>query len=171
MTEPGAWGPEALFAFFAQQGIGYERIDHPAVFTADESDRLVPKARGARAKNLLLEDRKDGGLFMLSVPFGKRTDLAALAKLLGSAKLRFAAAQTMQAALGVTPGAVSMLALVNDRAQAVTLVLDQALADAEAVQCHPLINTATLVIDRADLQRFLGAIGHAPRVLEIPAAG
>lgn len=164
MTSAGHWGPETLFAYFAEQGIVCERIDHPAVFTADEADRLVPKARGAHAKNLLIEDRKDGRLFMLSVPFGKRTDLAALARLLGTGKLRFSAAQTMLEALGVTPGAVSMLALVNDRAGLVTLVLDQVLAQAGAVQCHPLINTATLVIEQADLQRFLGAIGHAPRV-------
>lgn len=170
MSDTERWTSEALYAFFAEQGIAYERIDHPAVFTADEAERLVPKARGAHAKNLLVEDRKDGRLFMLTVPFGKRTDLAATAKSLGTGKLRFASAETMQETLGITPGAVSMLALVNDRAKRVVLVLDRALSEAEAVQCHPLVNTATLVIEQGELRRFLDAIEHVPQVREVPAA-
>ena len=170
MTESNRWTSEALYAFFAKQGIAYERIDHPAVFTADEAERLVPKARGAHAKNLLVEDRKDGRLFMLTVPFGKRTDLAATARLLGAGKLRFASPETMQETLGITPGAVSMLALANDRAKRVSLVLDRVLSEADALQCHPLVNTATLVIDQGDLRRFLDAIEHVPWVQEVPAA-
>jgi len=170
MSDTGPWTPEALYAFLAEQGIAYERIDHPAVFTADEAERLVPKARGVHAKNLLLEDRKEGRLFMLTVPFGKRADLAATAKSLGTGKLRLASAETMREALGITPGAVSMLALANDRAKRVALVLDRVLSDAEALQCHPLVNTATLVIDQGDLRRFLDAIEHVPRVQEVPAA-
>jgi len=50
MTDTKRWTSEALYAFFAEQGIAYERIDHPAVFTADEAERLVPKARGAVRK-------------------------------------------------------------------------------------------------------------------------
>jgi Ala-tRNA(Pro) deacylase len=166
----GHWDAERLYAHFAGLGIACERLDHPAVYTAEEAERLVPKARGAHAKNLLLEDRKHGRLYMLTVPFGKRVDLGAMARVLGTGKLRFASAEVMMAALGVTPGAVSMLALVNDRAGRVELVLDQPLWEAEAVQCHPLTNTATLVVDHGDLARFLAATGHAPRVLAVPGA-
>jgi len=164
-------GADAFCALLEAQGVAYERMDHPAVFTADEADRLVPKARGAHAKNLLVEDRKTGRLFMLTVPFGKRTDLKATAKVLGTAKLSFASAETMLETLGITPGAVSMMALINDRAGRITLVLDRVLAEADAVQCHPLVNTATLIVDQPDLRRFLDAAGHAPEVLEVPAAG
>ncbi len=164
-------GADAFCALLEQRGVAYERLDHPAVFTADEADRLVPKARGAHAKNLLVEDRKSGRLFMLTVPFGKRTDLKATARALGTAKLSFASAETMLETLGVTPGAVSMMALVNDRSGRITLVLDRVLAEADAVQCHPLVNTATLIVDQPDLRRFLDAAGHAPEVLEVPAAG
>lgn len=162
------WGSRQFYDYLAAEGIAYERLDHPPVYTAEEADRLVPKARGAHAKNLLVENRKDGRLFMLTVPFGVRVDLAATATALGSGKLRFASAEVMRAVLGVTPGAVSMLALVNDRERRVTLVLDQGLWEADAVQCHPLVNTATLVIDHASLDRFLSAIAHPPRVLAVP---
>lgn len=171
MTTLERWGANELYAFFAAQGIAYERLDHPAVFTAEEADRLVPKARGAHAKNLLVEDRKTGRLFMLTVPFGKRTDLKATAKVLGTVKLSFASTETMLETLGVTPGAVSMMALINDRGGRITLVLDRVLSEADAVQCHPLVNTATLIVDQPDLRRFLEAAGHVPEVLEVPAAG
>jgi Ala-tRNA(Pro) deacylase len=164
------WGSQRLYEYFARERIDYERLDHPAVYTADEAERLVPRARGAHAKNLLVEDRKDGRLFMLTVPFGVRVDLAATAYLLGTNKLRFASADVMQSTLGISPGAVSMLALVNDRAGRVTLVLDQSLVNAEALQCHPLVNTATLIIDRENLLRFLSAIAHEPKVISVPIA-
>jgi Ala-tRNA(Pro) deacylase len=62
------------------------------------------------------------------------------------------------------------LALVNDAAAAVEFVIDRALWDAPAVQAHPLVNDATMVIPHAELERFLAATGHAPRVLDVPAA-
>jgi len=168
--ETGVLCGEQIYGYLSDKKITYERLDHPPVYTAEEAERLVPKARGAHAKNLLVENRKDGRLFMLTVPFGVRVDLAATAAVLGTGKLRFASAEIMQAVLGVTPGAVSMLALVNDREGRVTLVLDQSLSEADAVQCHPLVNTATLVIDRDNLSRFLSATRHEPKVLAVPFA-
>jgi Ala-tRNA(Pro) deacylase len=41
---------------------------------------------------------------------------------------------------------------------------------APAVQAHPLVNDATMVLAHADLERFLAATGHAPRVIDVPAA-
>jgi Ala-tRNA(Pro) deacylase len=164
------WTCEQLCAWFTTEGLHCERLDHPPVFTAEEAQRLVPPARGAHAKNLLVEDGRQGRVFMVTVPFGIRVDLGGLAAALGTKKLRFVAADRMMQLLGVTPGSVSMLALVNDRSRAVTLVLDRSLREAEAVQCHPLVNSATLVVERADLSRFLAGIGHAPVVLDVPRA-
>jgi Ala-tRNA(Pro) deacylase len=62
---------------------------------------------------------------------------------------------------------VSLLALVNDTAHAVEFVIDARLWEAEAVHAHPLRNDATLVIPHAALERFVGATGHAVRVLRI----
>jgi Ala-tRNA(Pro) deacylase len=52
----------------------------------------------------------------------------------------------------------------------VEFVIDRALWDAPAVHAHPLRNDATLVIAHADLERFLAATGHAPRVIDVPSA-
>jgi Ala-tRNA(Pro) deacylase len=63
---------------------------------------------------------------------------------------------------------VSLLALVNDPQHAVEFVLDRRLWEADAVQAHPLVNDATMVVPRHQLERFLAATGHSARVLDVP---
>jgi Ala-tRNA(Pro) deacylase len=62
-----------------------------------------------------------------------------------------------------------MLGLVNDTEHHVQFVIDQALWEAPAVQAHPLVNTATMVMPHADLVRFLAATGHEPQIISVPA--
>ena len=58
---------------------------------------------------------------------------------------------------------------MNDDAGQVQVVMDQAIWDADALQCHPLVNTATLVIPLDHVRRFLAATGHQPMVVDVPA--
>jgi Ala-tRNA(Pro) deacylase len=62
------------------------------------------------------------------------------------------------------------LGLVNDPEHKVQFVMDQALWDAPAVQAHPLINTATMILPHDELERFLAATGHVPMVTSVPVA-
>ena len=73
--------------------------------------------------------------------------------------------------LGVEPGAVTLLGLVEDRDLAVELVFDRAVWAADAIQCHPLLNTSALVLARADVERFLQCTGHEWQVVEVPTRG
>ena len=106
----------------------------------------------------------------MTVPPNRAVDLNALGVVLGTGRLGFASAERLHKHLAITPGAVSLLALANDQAHAVELVIDRALWNAEAIQAHPLVNTATVILGHADLERFLAATGHAPRVIDAPGA-
>lgn len=159
-----------LERFLQQHGIAPARHEHPAVMTVEESERLVPKLPGAKTKNLFLRDKKGKRHFLVTAPHDLAVDLGALGAALGAGRLSFASPERLQMHLGLTPGAVSLLGLVNDEARAVEFVIDRALWNAEAVHAHPLVNTATMVVAHADLERFLTATGHAPRVIDIPAA-
>lgn len=75
--------------------------------------------------------------------------------------------ERLQKYLGVTTGAVSLLALVNDCGRQVEFVIDRTLWEADAVQAHPLVNTATLVLRHEDLKKFLDATGHVPHIVEL----
>ena len=159
-----------LDLFLQQHGIAAARHEHPAVMTVEESERLVPRLPGAKTKNLFLRDRKGLRHFLVTVPHNVPVDLDALGAALGAGRLGFASSERLQKHLGLTPGAVSLLGLVNDAARAVEFVIDRSLWEADAVQAHPLVNTATMVVAHADLERFLAATGHAARVIDVPAA-
>jgi Ala-tRNA(Pro) deacylase len=158
--------PLPLKAFLARHGIELTQHEHPAVMTVEESLRLVPPLPGAKTKNLFLRDKKGLRHFLVTVRHDLAVDLDALAGLLGAGKLGFASQERLVKYLGITPGSVSLLALVNDTACAVEFIIDRALWEAEAVQAHPLVNSATMVVPHAKLERFLAATGHSPRVLE-----
>ena len=150
-----------LTQFLHAHAIAPARHEHPPVMTVEESLRWVPKLPGAKSKNLFLRDKK-------GVRHDIAVDLDALAAVLGVGGVGFASAERLQKHLGLKAGSVSLLGLVNDEAHAVEFCIDRVLWEAEAVHAHPLVNTATMVVTHADLERFLAATGHAPRVIDVP---
>jgi Ala-tRNA(Pro) deacylase len=73
-------------------------------------------------------------------------------------------------ALGVAPGSVTPLAMVNDTAHRVRFCLDRVLVSAEHVACHPLVNTATVSLRSTDLMRLMQAIGVEPAIIDLDRA-
>jgi Ala-tRNA(Pro) deacylase len=86
---------------------------------------------------------------------------------IGSKRLSFGNAALLMDALGVTPGSVTPLALINDAARRVQLVLDREMMDEELINLHPLVNTATITLQTADLLRFLETLGRKPLLAEL----
>ena len=158
-----------LYDLLARHDIEYERYDHPAVFTVEEAQRLVPELPGAKTKNLFLRDGKGRRHFLVVVPAQKRVDIKGLAKKTGAGRLSFASAQRLQKYLGVDPGSVTLLAVVNDPSHQVELLIDADTWQSEMFQFHPLVNTATLLIPKAALVKFLRVTGHHPDVIDVPA--
>jgi Ala-tRNA(Pro) deacylase len=93
-------------------------------------------------------------------------DLKALAGGIGAGRLSFGKPELLFEVLGVTPGAVSPFALINDVQGRVAIVFDKAVMAAPIVNFHPLSNEATTAIRPADLRRFLAATGHRPIELD-----
>ena len=160
---------ETLFRWLASSAGDYTLVEHPAVHTIDEALIHVRAMPGLMVKNLFVRDEKGRRHFLVIVPFDKRIDLAALGRLLTASKLSVASPERLLLHLGITPGSVSLFALIHDSAQAVELVLDQAVWGADSVQAHPLRNTATVALSHAGLARFLAYTGHVPRIVRVPA--
>ena len=157
-----------FYQFLAENGIEYERHDHPAVYTVEEADRLVPKLPGAKTKNLFLRDDKGKRHFLVLVPSDKRVNLKALKEVLGIKRISFASPERLKKHLGIEPGAVSLLAVYNDADNKVEVFMDRDLWAAETFLFHPLVNTSTLVIKKRDIERFLEATGHDLNIVEVP---
>lgn len=160
---------ERLLEFLNSNQLEYRKAEHPAVFTCEEAARWVPdELGGARTKNLFLRDRPGKRHFLVAVPPSKSVDLKALAQVIPCSKLSLGSPERLQRCLGVTPGSVTLMALLNDSEHQVELLLDRDLAEADSIRCHPLVNTATLVIEQQTLREFLKLTGHQPSVLDIP---
>jgi Ala-tRNA(Pro) deacylase len=149
-------------------GAQWSLHEHEAVFTVEESARLHAEIAGLHTKNLFLKDA-GGQYWIVTAPHDASVDLKALPGVIGSKKVSFGKAEDMERLLGVSPGAVTPLAAINDSDGAVRVVLDERLAGDETVNVHPLRNTATLGLSGSDLVRFLGDVGHAPHIVALPA--
>jgi Ala-tRNA(Pro) deacylase len=156
-----------FFKFIDEHGIAYIRHDHPAVYTVEEADQLVPDLPGAKTKNLFLRDDKGKRHFLVLVPSDKRVNLKALKGVLGVKRISFGSPERLKKHLGIEPGAVSLLAVYNDSEHKVEVVMDQDLWEADTFLFHPLVNTSTLVIKKVDIKRFLEATGHDLKVIDI----
>ena len=103
----------------------------------------------------------------LVVVHGGGPQATALSRRLGAARFSFGRPELLKEVLGVEPGSVTPLALVNDTAGRVQPVLDKQLLDHPQVNCHPLRNTASTAIGSTELVRFMRSCGHEPIISEI----
>lgn len=156
-----------LLEFLDQNKISYEYHEHVAVFTSQQARDLIEPLPGASAKNLFLRDKKGKRHFLLTVDDRKTVNLKSLAASQGISGLSLASPERLMTHLGVTPGAVSLMALVNDTGGNIDVLIDQDLWSADALHAHPLVNTATLVIPLDGIKTFLSAINHTPHLVKI----
>lgn len=159
--------PADLFAFLDRLGIAHDTVTHPPLFTVEQSRALRGKIPGGHTKNLFLKDKK-GALYLVTALENAAIELKSLHRLLqASGRFSFGSADLMRATLGVEPGAVTPFAAMNDIDRRVRVVLDAAMMRHETLNYHPLVNTMTTSIARADLVRFLEATGHPPRIVAV----
>ncbi len=162
--------PDSLFEALDALGIAHETISHPPLFTVEQSKAMRGAIPGAHTKNLFLKDKK-GRLFLVTAVENTQIDLKRLHEVIGgSGRVSFGNPEQLMAHLGVTPGSVTALAVINDKAGAVTMILDARLQAFDRINCHPLVNTMTTGLAWQDLLRFLAHTGHSPTILGIGEA-
>lgn len=159
--------PDDLFAFLDKLGIAVTTVEHPPLFTVEDSKALRGQIAGGHTKNLFLKDRK-GRLFLVVLEEDASVDLKRIHEIIGAqGKVSFGSADLLTQVWGVQPGAVTPFGAINDTEGQVTVVLDAALLENDKLNHHPLVNTQTTTIAREDLVAFLRATGHEPRILAV----
>jgi Ala-tRNA(Pro) deacylase len=151
---------QAFLHYMDENHFIYQRIEHPAVFTCAEAELHRPALPAVATKNLFLCDKKARRFFLAVTDCEKNVDLAQLSQKINVAHLRFGSEENLQRLLGVTRGSVTALGLVNDTEHKVELWMDAEIWQGEHFLCHPLVNTATLVLSKAELKRFFALTGH-----------
>jgi len=155
-------GKKELLSFFSENGINYDNVDHPEVFTVDAMMPYLTNVKGAIGKNLFLKDKKTKALYLLTANHDREVKLNDVAKSVGAKELRFADPETMFQKLGVKEGCVTPFALINDKGNEVTLLVDKMLVSGEVstVSFHPMVNTSTTTVSSKDFNKFLYLTRH-----------
>jgi Ala-tRNA(Pro) deacylase len=161
--------PATLVFAFDSLGIDIPCYEHPPLHTVEDAHLYWDPLRGAQVKSLFLKDA-GGQLWLVVVPGDPRIETRALAHLIGSKRISFGSISLLREALGVEPGAVTPLAVINDALRRVRTVLHSRLMDEELLLVHPLINTATVQIAPAELIRFMTLKHTAPALVDLAPA-
>src|SRR5688572_9123760 len=102
-----------LFAFLEQLGIETRTVEHPPLFTVEQSRMLRVEIPGEHTKNLFLKDKKDA-VFLVVAEEDAEVDMKGLHRRIGSARLSFGKAELLAELLGVIPGSVTPFGVLND---------------------------------------------------------
>ena len=160
---------ERCYDLLDRLGFVYYRVDHEHADTIEMCEE-VEQLLGCRiCKNLFLTNRQQTDFYLLIMPGEKPFKTKLLSHQIGSARLSFASPEHMEALLGLTPGSVSVLGLMNDREGAVRLLVDRDLLKEKNFGCHPCLNTSSIRFTTEELLRsVLPALGHEPVYVDLP---
>jgi Ala-tRNA(Pro) deacylase len=159
-----------LFALLDKLGLPWRNTVHRPVFTVAESSVVKTDIPGGHTKNLFMKDKK-GQLVLISAWADSQLPLNQVHRELGTQRLSFTDASLLWDALGVTPGSVTAFGLMNDQANRVKFVADEALLAFETVNFHPLRNDMTVSIATPDFLAFVEATGHTLQRVDFTKLG
>ena len=156
------------YDFLDRLHIAYERVEHEPAETMEACLEIDTRLGTKMCKNLFLCNRQQTDFYLLLMPGDKPFKTKELSGQLGVARLSFGSGEKMEEDLGLLPGSVSVMGLMNDKEHAVRLLIDKDLLAAEEIGVHPCLNTASLAVSTADiLEKFLPHTGHKPTTVTL----
>ena len=147
---------QQIYDYLQENSIWHEITEHKAVYNMAELAEVPCPYPEADAKNLFVRDDKKQNYYLITVKGEKRVNLKAFRKAQGTRNLSFASAEDLMERLGLIPGAVTPLGVLNDETRSVKVFLDQDfLQEPGLVGVHPNENTATVWLKAEDLIRII----------------
>ena len=160
-----------ILAHLDREGIPYTLHHHEPKWTIEDclGTLGLDLSQATVPKNCFLCNRQQTAFYLLLLSPQRPFRTAVASKLLGVSRLSFAPEEKLPQLLGLDRGAVSPLALMFDRDQQVSLVVDDALLASGRLWFHPGINTQSVEMATRDfLERFLPGIGRTCARLAFP---
>ena len=156
-----------VYAALDALAIPYERFEHGPAMTMDDCAIFDAGRDAAHCKNLFLTNRQGTSFYLLLLVGDKPFKTKDVSRQLGVARLSFGTPGQLEAMLGLLPGAVTPMGLVNDHTRTVHVLLDRDLLAWPRVIVHPNVNTASIVLSTPDLLRFLHERGNEVTYVDI----
>lgn len=147
---------QEVYEYLKNRSIWYEITEHKAVCNMEELSEVELPYPEADAKNLFVRDDKKRNYYLITVQGSKRVNLKEFRRKNGTRPLSFASEEELKEILGLLPGAVTPLGLLNDEACSVQFYLDKGfLGEPGLIGVHPNENTATVWLKTRDLLQIL----------------
>ena len=167
-TEQRTLREMAAYDYLDKLGIAYRRVDHAPAMTMEDCETIDAVLGVRMCKNLFLCNRQKTDFYLLLIPGDKPFRTKELSAQLGVARLSFGGEEDMEALLGLLPGSVSVMGLINDTQGRVRLLMDKDLLGTAEIGCHPCVNTSSVAFSMADLlEKLLPETGHRYTAVEL----
>lgn len=157
-----------VYDFLDKLNVEYYRIDHEPAYTMEVCQEIDKSLEATICKNLFLCNRQKTDFYLLLIPGDKVFKTKELSHQIGSARLSFGEPAFMEEFLDITPGAASILGLMNDTENRVRLLVDEDVLKGEYLGCHPCVNTSSLKLRTEDVfGKILEAMHHDMTVVKL----
>lgn len=150
----------AVAEFLKENKIDYVMHEHPPVYTCEEAAIHCSDIPGIASKNLLLKDKKSEKYFLVIIAADKKLDNRQMQDFSGAKKIRFGNPDELDSLMGLTPGSVSPLGLINDTENNIIVLIDQDVWESDIVSFHPNRNNATLEIKKDMFHKLMKTLGN-----------
>ena len=158
-----------VYAVLNELAISYERFEHDAAMTMADCSVFDAGKQAAHCKNLFLTNRQGTRFYLMLVVGDKPFQTSRISHQLGVSRLSFGTAEQLMETLGVTPGAVTPMGLIQDTQHQVHVLLDRDIAGWGEIIVHPNVNTASIVLKTADLLRLIAHFKNPVTYVEVGA--
>lgn len=155
---------QETYAFLTAHKIAYEVTEHGEVYNMEDLDALELPHQEVLAKNLFVRDDKKQHYYLITVKGERRVDLKEFRATFGTRRLSFANEAEMKELLGVTPGSVTPLGLLNDTNRLVKFFIDKKFVDG-MIGVHPNENTATVWLKASSLVSLIKEHGNEVQMM------
>jgi Ala-tRNA(Pro) deacylase len=153
-------GQKELYDLLESLDIRFDYHEHPPLATIEDAKIHWKDYNSGRCKNIFFRNHKGNRHYLVILEHLRQLDIHDLEKRLKQGKLSFASDQRLKKYLGVEPGSVSPFGLINDKEKHVHLFIDEKLYESDRLAFHPNVNTASLVVSKTDLLKFLTHTGN-----------
>ena len=151
---------EKVYTYLQKHSIPFTTFTHAPAFTcADMAQIKQDLPPHGLIKNLFLKDKKKR-YYLLVALADTPVELKKLALEWNAPELRFARPDELEAILGVTPGSVTLFALLHDTERTVTIILDSHMQTHTLIGLHPLRNDMTTLITPKDAEKFVHSLNY-----------
>ena len=163
---------DKVLQFLDGHDIAYKVVHHPPLFTIEEAlpfwNAQEDLQGCTHCKNLFLRNNSGKRHYLVTMECHKSLDFVQLQQIIREGKLSFASEERMERCLGLRPGSVSPLGLINDidltgaaprelfpNGHRVKFFVDKDLWDAPMMTFHPCDNTASVALSHDAFLSFL----------------